>query len=48
LPKADAALLGEIVVDSWRRAAPKRALAAFSERVKRTPEDQEGSHRGGD
>src|SRR5438094_385648 len=29
LPKVDPSLLRELLVDSWRRVAPKRALAAF-------------------
>jgi hypothetical protein len=32
LKKADAALLRELVTDSWRSVAPKRALAAFEAR----------------
>jgi hypothetical protein len=34
LAEVDEALLGPLVVDSWRRVAPKRALAAFAERPK--------------
>ena len=37
LAKVDAALMRELVVDSWKRVAPKRALAVHQASLERRP-----------